>query len=36
MCPTCQQDRPDGRCVPCGWNVPGGYSPGTRPNGGQR
>lgn len=27
-CPHCQTDREADRCIPCGWNVPGGYGPG--------
>ena len=27
-CPHCQTYRETGRCMPCGWNVPGGYGPG--------
>lgn len=26
-CPNCQQQRPKGRCIPCGWNLPGGKTP---------
>lgn len=27
-CPTCQQYRDTGRCIPCGTNVAGGVSSG--------
>ncbi len=26
-CPTCGEYRSTARCVPCGWNLPGGKAP---------